>query len=136
LDRPWYVCDRQDGKGYLYVSFRSRRIKAHRLAYFLYHGKHPGKKETNHLDGIRVNNKKENLELCDARRQSLHAYMCGLNKSFGEAHPKAKLTEDSVREARTLAAGGMSYKEMAGIFNVTKECIRYACIRYTWKHVI
>lgn len=134
-DRPWFICDRADGKGYLYISFRGKRVKAHRVAYALYHNAHLGDFEINHIDGNRLNNKKENLELCDAVRQSKHAYDCGLNSFRGEKHHKAKLSEDAVLKIRKRFSSGESFKEIASSYSVTKECIRYVCVRHTWKHV-
>lgn len=133
----WFVCDRSDGKGYLYVSWHMVRVKAHRLAYCLYH---PDEDitgwEINHLDGVRTNNRESNLERCNAVRQSKHAFDTGLNPARGEAHCNARLTESIVREIRALRQLGVPYTQMARRFGVTPAAIRFACIRHTWKHII
>lgn len=134
-DRPWFLCDRADGKGYLYISFRRSRVKAHRLAYALYTGEVPFGLEINHLDGNKLNNTRDNLEICDAKRQSQHAYDTGLNKAVGERHYRSKLTEDKVKELRELADIGVKYTVLAGKFGITAAAARYAHIRHTWKHV-
>ena len=132
---PWFRCDRRDGSGYYYVSFRRARVKSHRLAYALYTGTHLQGLEINHLDGNRVNNRRENLELCDAKRNSDHAYEIGLNTARGERHRHAKLTEAAVVEARKLAALGVGYAKLSRVYGVSAVAMRLACIGKTWSHV-
>lgn len=132
----WYVCDRLDGKGYRYVSWHQVRVKAHRLAYLLYH---PGEdltgSEVNHDDGDRLNNVERNLEKCDASRQSKHAFDTGLNKARGQGHRLAKLSDNKVREMRALRALGVTYAHLARRFDITPRAARLACIGETWRHV-
>ena len=132
---PWFVCDRLDGKGYRYVSFRGVRVKAHRVAYALYHNTGLGGLEINHIDGCKLNNSRSNLELCTPQRQSLHALELGLNKNIGINHVKAKLTPSIVRKARKLRARGASYVDLSRKFGVSPPCIRYAVTGHTWSHV-
>lgn len=136
VDVPWFVCDRDDGKGYRYVSYHMVRLKAHRVAYCLYH---PDEDitgwEINHLDGDTLNNTKQNLELCNASRQSKHAFDIGLNKSRGERNNQARLTEPDVRFIRGCAAIGVTYARLARDFGVTPRTIALVCQRKTWAHV-
>ena len=123
---PWFMCDRPDGKGYRYVSFRGTRVKAHRLAYALYHGSVPVGQEINHIDGNRLNNCKRNLEACNARRQSEHAYEIGLNLW-------RKVTEDQVREIRRRADAGERYTDIAKDFPIHHVNVRAIATRRTWR---
>lgn len=52
----------------------------------------------------------------------------------GEAHYKAKLTEDDVRAIRQMART-MLQREVAAIFGVSASNIRSICARKNWKHV-
>lgn len=54
--------------GYKVVSIKKRRYLIHRLIYQMFNNKQP--KEIDHIDGIRTNNKIENLRECD-RSQNL-----------------------------------------------------------------
>lgn len=136
VEADWYVCDRADGKGYRYVSWHMVRVKAHRLAWCLYHpGEDLSGSEINHLDGDRLNNRKDNLEKCDAVRQSKHAFDTGLNPSRGEGHKLAKLNDDRVREMRALRHLGVPYTRIAKKFGVTAATARHVCTRHTWKHI-
>ena len=135
---PWYVCDRDDGKGYLYVSHRMARVKAHRLAYCLYH-------PNEQLDGAEINhvypergtrdNREDNLEKCDAKRQSDHAYETGLNWALGERHFNAKLTDEAVRTIRSTPIRHGTIIQLARRYEVTPRVIRLVVDRQTWKHV-
>lgn len=53
----------------------------------------------------------------------------------GEGHHRAKLTEHLVREARRRHAGGESVASLSCLFDVSKETIREAVTRKSWKHV-
>ena len=53
----------------------------------------------------------------------------------GEAHPKAKLTDDLVREMRRLYATGVSHHKLAIQFDVAFSTEWKAVTRRTWKHV-
>ena len=132
----WYVCDRDDGKGYRYVSYRMARVKAHRLAYLLYHPDEDIRGlEINHADGNKKRNLEGNLEKCGPQRQSQHAYGTGLNPARGEKHPNAKLDDEKVRKARELNRLGVPYARLAADFGVSPAAVRFACIGHTWKHV-
>lgn len=123
---PWFRCDRPDGKGYRYVSFRGARVKAHRLAYSLYTGVVPVGLEINHRDGDKLNNRRRNLEICGPRRQSEHAYQTGLN-------PWRKLTERQVLEIRRRADDGERYTDIARDYPTHHVNIRAVALRKTWK---
>jgi len=53
----------------------------------------------------------------------------------GEEHPNAKLTDDTVREMRTLAATGVSSLECGLIWDVSQKVAWNAIVGRTWKHV-
>lgn len=53
----------------------------------------------------------------------------------GTQIPWSKLTEDSVREIRYLAASGIPMSHLAKRFDVSEAAISYAVKRKTWKHV-
>lgn len=132
----WYRCDRSDGKGYRYVSHRMARVKAHRLVYQLHNlNENIAGLEINHLDGQPSNNRIENLELCDASRQSQHAFDTGLNPARGVRHRLSKLDAETVKACREKFALGVPVARMAREAGVTPRAMWLACKRLTWKHV-
>lgn len=55
----------------------------------------------------------------------------------GESAPRAKLTDDAVREIRALyAAGGWRQKDLAARFGIGQMTVSYIVRRVTWQHVI
>lgn len=57
------------------------------------------------------------------------------SKAKGQKHPFAKLTEDDVREIRKLADKGLSPREIAAKFKVSRGTIEPILRGETWKHV-
>jgi hypothetical protein len=53
----------------------------------------------------------------------------------GEAHYKAQLTEETVREARKRWDGGASLRALAREYGVHVNTIRDAILGISWKHV-
>jgi hypothetical protein len=51
----------------------------------------------------------------------------------GENHPKAKLTENNVREIRELIKSGLSQKKIARIFGVNRGTISCIYSKRNWK---
>lgn len=53
----------------------------------------------------------------------------------GERNGNAKLTEDAVREMRTMHFSGIPYTQLAWSFGVTPTQVQYICERRNWKQV-
>jgi len=92
--------------------------------------------QANHKNGIKSDNRLENLEWCTAKENSNHAVRTGLRNNIGENHYKSKLNNNSIRIIR------MSYKnkylnkyELAEIFNVSAQSISDIINNKSWKHV-
>jgi hypothetical protein len=64
----------------LYKNGIGKMMKVHRLVGSAFLDKKDEKSQINHINGIKNDNKVENLEWCDASENQLHAFKIGLKK--------------------------------------------------------
>ena len=93
-----------------------------------------GKIAINHSNGIKTDNRPENLEWVTYQQNSDHASAAGL-MLVGEDNPSAVLTEKDVCEIRRLYGIGVTRAELSRQFGCSYCAIDLACRRVTWKHI-
>lgn len=126
-------------KGYLVtcigVNGKRLGVKIHRLAWRLYHGEWP-KETINHIDGNKLNNRIENLEDVTQAENIFHKEKILNKNNKGENHGKVKLTESDIINIRYLFnINKYSKKELAKIYNTTRQNINRIIKYKTWKHI-
>lgn len=108
----------------------------HRLVAAAFIGHIPESMQVNHKNGIRSDNRVENLEIVTASENNLHAYReLNRERPKGEKHPGAKLTEEIVLEIRWLFAMGARQCHLALEYCLDPTVIRDIVHRYRWKHI-
>lgn len=136
--RPRLIAPSLQSKGYLGVALRrqnreTRRL-VHRLVLRAFVGPCPEGMETRHLDGVRTDNRLDNLcygSPADNYADRLRHGTDGRGSRCGTA----KLTEVEVLEIRRLYAAGMTQRELAIRFRSFEGNIEKICRRVTWRHI-
>lgn len=130
---------RNDGYGYLKIYLTndagSFDVKLHRIIAETFIGD-PGGLDINHKNGIKSDNRVDNLEIVTRRENVLHAYLTGLKKEkTGEERFCSKLKNKDVIEIRKMVSDGIRRMDIASIFNVSKSCINHIARCHTWRNV-
>lgn len=141
LSRSHIVPGHNDWKGYVKVWLSdgvSRcNVCIHRLVAQAFIPNPLLKPQINHLDGVKAHNAASNLEWATNQENVLHAYSTGLARGRkGGANGRAKLTDDDIREIRSLLAQGVSQHRLAAQFGVSRPSIGSIRSGETWSHVL
>jgi len=94
--------------------------------------------QVNHIDGNPENNNVSNLEWCDQKKNSKHAYDLGLAKppsQTGSLNSQAKLTPSIVLDIRRAFAETGNASKVARRFNLTPKHAYDICHFRRWKHI-
>lgn len=95
------------------------------------------KSQVNHKNGIKRDNRQDNLEWNTQVENLLHSYReLGRKKVVGVNHGLAKMTDDKVREARLIYTNeNMSFRKLAGVYGISANTMASIIKKETWKHV-
>jgi len=97
---------------------------AHRLVYYHFKGEIPPKITINHLNGIKNDNRPENLELATYSKNLHHAFLMGLKDQSGEKNHRLKLTNQQVKEIRDrYFKGKITQEKLAKEYGVAYQTI-------------
>jgi len=124
----------------IHVSHQGKkyRAKAHRLVWIHLHGDIDSDLTINHLNGDKIDNRPDNLELVSLKDNLLHAHEHGLisGASPGENHPLSILTEKDVLEILKLyQTGKFSQLKLGKRFGVSQSQIGRIVRGDRWSHV-
>lgn len=89
----------------------TKTVPIHRAVCAAFYGPCPAGNHVRHLDGDKNNNRLENLRYGTPMENSADTRRHG-RTAAGEMNPKAKLTEDQVRQMRASHEKGVSAKEL------------------------
>jgi len=135
------ILSQHNKRGYMGVGFKingKRSLhRVHRLIAEVYIPNPLNKPHINHINGIKNDNRIENLEWCTAKENIHHAIRTGLfsKPPKGESNKSAKLTDAVVLKIRSMMANGMSDKDIAATFSVSISSICNIGKGDSWSHV-
>jgi hypothetical protein len=131
---------RLDKDGYLYVPLRkggnSQRRSIHRLLATAYIPNPENLPVINHKNGIRRDNRIENLEWCSIQHNVKHGFDINGRQSLkGAEKPNSKLTDEAVKDIRALVSLGISLTSLSKYYGVSIESVSRISKKQRWVHV-
>ena len=122
----------------IYKNGIASHILAHRLVAIAFIPNPENKLEVNHINGIKHDNRVENLEWCTASENQIHAYKNKLSISTkGEKCSWSKLTQKQVLMIRRLYKinPNTNQRNIAKKLNVSFSLINIIIKRKAWRHI-
>lgn len=119
--------------GYLQVALGSKSYLVHRLVAMTYLNNPLNYKYVNHKNGIKTDNRLENLEWCSHSQNIKHAYNTGLMSNKGDCARHKKLSSDVVRKIRELyQTGKFTQKKLAHMYKTHQTNISRIIKNINW----
>lgn len=130
IDPDGYLCIR------LYKNAVAKRFTTHSLVMRAFVGDGLEGFEINHKNGIKTDNRLENLEYCTSSQNTQHAYDMGLKHlPKGTLNPSAKLKESDILDIRKRLKQGEHHLAIANLYGVDRRTIYSIKVGDRWKHV-
>lgn len=132
--------EQEDRWGYKWIILRIKGkltiISSHRLIWFIKYGEIEKNLEINHINGIRTDNRLENIELVTHSENMIHArdVLKSINQK-GEKNNYSKLKETDVIEIKNMIKNKIKLRIIAEKYKVSRGNITSIKCNRTWKHI-
>lgn len=133
---PERICNFwHDKKGYEYYTFfvngKNRHKLIHRLVAKAFILNPDNKPQVNHINGIKSDNRLENIEWCTAKENLEHAVLNGLNIKHGIHNYQSKL---SLKDVEHIRNSNLTQKELSIKFNISQTGVSRILLNKTYKN--
>ena len=136
--KPKEIRQFNDTNGYPMVDLSKNNIKktqlVHRLVLLTFIGECPNGYEAAHLNGIKADNRVENLIWATRKENLSHRILHGTSP-VGSKNPKAKLTEKDVIAIKMQLGTSLKQRDIAKSYGVSEQVISDIKHRRRWCHV-
>lgn len=116
------------------VSGKHITVSVHRLVCEAFHGPCPAGQETAHNNGVKTDNRADNLRW-DTRPGNMADKLVHGTMYQGTRHDRAKVSEDQVRSIRSRWTAGETQISLASAYGLAQSQIGRICRRESWKHL-
>ena len=119
---------------------KRRDHSAHRLAWEAFNGPIPDDLQINHKNGVKHDNRLDNLEIVTQSENTKHAFGVlkvapNINPNPGSRNGRARLTEEDIPKIRNLLQSGWSQAKVGYEFGVHQTVIGRIALGKIWRHV-
>lgn len=127
----------QNIERYVCVTLKGTPKLVHRLVALTFIPNPENKKTVNHKNGIKTDNRVENLEWCTPKENDEHSRSVLGNHTNGEKNGFSKLTNHQVIEIRKeYAKGNTSHRKLGMKYGVWGTTINDILNKKRWKHLV
>ena len=137
----------KDGYKYVILKNQGKRHKrfVHRIVLSCFVENEFNKPQVNHINGIRSDNRLENLEWVTAKENCIHSWKNGRKMSkkaiensrinfSGEKNPKSKINYEIVTEIREDRKNGLLLKEISPKYGLSVAQCSAICLNKFWNN--